>query len=345
MAELNWKRALFPAACAYAIFLALFLAIMEWRAETHWFFTILLFAPAQFFSLPAFPLGLLGLWRRDWRTVGLMIGCVLLVFFGYMHSRSRKSEPPTPQSITLITHNVGEGNRQQFYGFVAQEKPDIILMQDARNRAKELAKLFPDFNVAIQGEFACVSRYLIQNSRVLEAPKWRGRAVLARYEIVIHGKSAAVYSVHLPTPRNQLSKFLGARTAIALFGNEELPGGRSTLAEWNAERVELYRQTATVFAQEKLPFIVAGDFNMPSHGLLYHRFLEVMDDAFAQTGDGPGFTFPGNMKRLGTFIGPWIRIDYIYAGRGWKALSCAPEPGLLSQHRAVAARLLESGGK
>jgi endonuclease/exonuclease/phosphatase (EEP) superfamily protein YafD len=157
--------------------------------------------------------------------------------------------------------------------------------------------------------------------------------------INFHGSPLALYSIHLPTPRNQLSRFLGARAALAMFGEEELPGGRTTLHEWNAERVELYRKTAEVLSGEKLPYIVAGDFNMPDHGLLYHHFRSFLTDAFAETGSGSGFTFPGNMKSIVALLGPWLRIDYIFAGRGWTPVSCRPEPGLRSQHRAVVARL------
>ena len=333
------RRILVIAAFSYAALLGLSLALLEWRAEDHWLLTVLLFAPPQFFLLPLGVLAAPSLLLRQWQLCALEIGCALLIILGYMHWRSRSAPASTPSTLTLVTHNIGQGNRQQFIDFVASQNPDVLLLQDARNRGPEFERRFPNYNVVARGEFLCVSRSLIQKSYLLLAPNWHGRPVMARYEIVFHGRPLALYDIHLPTPRDQLSRFLGARRALAMFGNEELPGHRGTLHEWNAARADLYRQSAAVLAQERMPFIVAGDFNMPDHGLLYHHFAHSLVDSFAQTGSGFGFTFPGGMKSAAALLGPWLRIDYVFAGSGWTPLYCQPEPGVLSQHRAVVARL------
>jgi endonuclease/exonuclease/phosphatase (EEP) superfamily protein YafD len=336
------RRLLLISATAEAALLAVLLLALEWRAESHWLFTVLLFAPPQFFLLPALFFVPAALMLREWRVCALQAACVFVVIIGYMHLRWRTAAVADSAALTLVTHNAGEGNRQQFNDFVAAQKPDVILLQDVKGRGSELDRRYAGYNVAVRGEFICLSRSLIEQSKLLETPNWRGRPVMARYEIIFHGAPLALYDIHLPTPRNELSRFLGARAALAMFGNEELPGGRSSMRDWNAQRRELYRETAAVLASEPLPCVVAGDFNMPDHGILYHDFRKSLSDAFAETGSGSGFTFPGNMKSIVALLGPWLRIDYVFAGRGWTPVSCQPDPGLLSQHRPVVARLRSS---
>ncbi len=332
-------RLLFIATWIYATLLVLVLSLLEWRAESFWPFTILLFAPPQVFLAPAIALAIACIYFRHWRLSAVLAACALLVVFGYMGLRHRSSRPSAPGDLTLVTHNIGQGNRQQFYGFLDATKPEIILLQDAKNRGPEFQKRYPDSYVNSRGEFVCISRYLIQQAHVLPEPNWHGKPVMARYELSYHGHPLILYNVHLPTPRNQLSLFLGARAALAMFGEEELPGGKDTLHEWNAQRVELYHAAADVFAKESAPFLVAGDFNMPDHGSLYHRFCSGLTDSFATVGSGCGFTFPGGMGRVAGLLGPWLRIDYIFGGRGCWPVTCGPESGILSQHRAVVARI------
>jgi endonuclease/exonuclease/phosphatase (EEP) superfamily protein YafD len=88
---------------------------------------------------------------------------------------------------------------------------------------------------------------------------------------------------------------------------------------------------------EKLPYIVCGDFNTPDNGYIHRILAERMIDAHATAGNGWGLTFPGGTGGRAARHGPWLRIDYAYAGRGWKPVYCETDPGRRSQHRAVAA--------
>ena len=115
--------------------------------------------------------------------------------------------------------------------------------------------------------------------------------------------------------------------------------GFPSYREWLEARLVLARQLAAVFEKETLPFLVAGDFNMPDHGLVYHTFAGKLQDAHARTGRGWGQTFPGSREgRIAALVGPWLRLDYIFAGPGWKPLFCRVADDDRSQHRAVLAR-------
>ena len=327
---------------AYAALLLLLLALLEWQAERRWFLTVLLFAPPQLFLFPCVILGPAVVVARRWIEAAVLAGCSIVTLFGYMHCRMN-SETRSGDSFTIVTHNAGEDNRQQFGGFLDQVQPDVIVLQDAKNRLGDLTKQFPGYYGEARGEFVCLSKTLIQQAQLLREPAWNGRPVAARFVVVQRGKLVTIYSIHMPTPRAQLARLLGARTAIAVFGNEELPGGRARMGDWNERRLELYDSLGALLKKETGPFVAAGDFNMPDHGLAYHRLKNVMTDSFMQAGSSYGFTFPGNMRSLASLLRPWLRIDYVFTGGGLKAQSCFPEPGLRSQHRAVAARIFAAG--
>ena len=332
------RRALGWLTFGYAALLLIAMIALEWQAERLWVFSLLLYAPAQMLLLPLLVLTPLGLLVRR-RLCLVHLACVLVLAFGYMTFRRAGSARREEGMISAVTFNFGESNRPQFAGFLEREKPDVILLQDARNRGPEFAAKLPGTFVAGHDQFVFVSRFPIQKSALLDEPKWAGHPVAARCEVLVQGRTLVFYSVHLPTPRQELSRFLGGRRILGdLVGRRHREPGFGNYSEWLAARIALARALAKIFQDEPQPFIVAGDFNMPDHGLIYHLFAGEMTDAFAKVGRGWGMTFPGGNGRFIHRFGPWLRLDYFFAGRGWRAVECRPEPGGKSQHKAVLAR-------
>ena len=144
----------------------------------------------------------------------------------------------------------------------------------------------------------------------------------------------------MPTPRSSLNRVLSPRVWLEIVGiRDASTEGFPSYRAWLNARIALANGLAEILAQEKLPFIVGGDFNMPDHGKTYRIFAGKMTDAFAASGNGRGFTFPGSKdSRAAAFLGPWLRIDYLFAGRGWKPVDCRTADDARSQHRAVLAR-------
>ncbi len=336
-ASRNIRRLLTGVTFVYLLTVAVLLIVLERWGERQWLLSLLLFVPPQILLLPLVLLVPLALLVRPSLCLWLA-GAAGLVVFGYMTFRWTPNVFPDSHTLTVITHNVGQGNRAQFAKFLADEQPDVLLLQDAQHRAPGLQIAFPGSTVESRGEFVIVSRHLIQQTELLRQPRWRGRPVAARYVIIFQGQPLAIYSVHMPTPRHEFSRFLSPRIAKDLLEDGEPSSQLVNYREWIGERVELARALAEVFRAEKLPFIVGGDFNMPDHGSMYHFFAGEMSDAFAKSGRGWGLTFPGGMHFPVSLLGPWLRLDYLFAGRGWEPISCAAESGVQSQHRAVVAR-------
>ncbi len=332
------RRALGWLTVTYVAILFAAMIGLEWWGEKLWVFSLLLYAPAQVLLLPLLLLTPLCLLVRR-RLCLVHLVCVLVLAFGYMTFRRAGSSRRDAKMISAVTFNFGESNHAQFASFLDREKPDFILLQDAHGHGPEFATKFPGTFVASFSQFVFVSKFPIQKSTLLAEPQWAGHPVAARFEVLVNGRPLVFYNVHLPTPRQELSRFLGGRRVLGdLVGRRHREPGFGNYSEWLTARIALARALAKIFQDETQPFIVAGDFNMPDHGLIYHLFAGEMTDAFAHEGRGWGMTFPGGKGRFVRRFGPWLRLDYFFTGRGWRAVECRPEPGDLSQHKAVLAR-------
>ena len=326
------------ATAAYFIGLVLLLLGLDWWGERNWIFSLMLYAPAQVLLLPLLVLTPACLLLR-WRLVGWHLAAVAILAFVYMNFHWSFPRPMDGSEIKAVTFNYGESNRAQFLAFLDAEKPDLLLLQDARNRGADLAAKIPGYFANDLGQFAFLSKFPIQKAEVVESVATQGQPVAARYEVQIQGRIVAVYSVHLPTPRQQLSRFLGGRRILGDFvGHAHREPVYGNYRDWLQERMRLAHALAKVLAEEKYPMIVGGDFNTPDHGYIYHLFAGEMIDAFAHAGRGWGLTFPGSTHNPISLFGPWLRIDYFFAGHGWRVTECRPEPGRKSQHKAVFAR-------
>jgi endonuclease/exonuclease/phosphatase (EEP) superfamily protein YafD len=106
-----------------------------------------------------------------------------------------------------------------------------------------------------------------------------------------------------------------------------------------AERREAAKELADRIARETDPVIVAGDFNTPARGRVYHAFANELVDTFEKRGRGFGFTFPGKTRNPFSLFGPWLRLDIIFAGKDWRVVDHIVEPDRPAQHRAVVSTL------
>ncbi len=264
----------------------------------------------------------------------------LLVF---VFMTCRLHGPKSSAALTVITHNVGQGNRAAFVDSFPAEKPDAVLLQDVANadyRETEYRRRYPSYRNRGVAQFILLTPHEIEIAEPVREALWRGKLVAARFVIKVGERSVAIYSVHLPTPRSSLSHVFSPRVALEMFWLSKAPtDGFSSYREWLDARIALARTLAGVLEKEPLPFIVGGDFNMPDHGIVYHTFANRFTDAFAASGRGWGMTFPGTHDgRIPVLLGRWLRLDYWFAGHGWKPVDCRVGNDTFSQHSAVLAR-------
>lgn len=328
------------ASLAYCCGMLLLLACVEWAAESWIPFIILLYAPPALYAAGFFVLTPLMIWRRKWRHVGLHAACLLFLFTGFMTYRMHRPTAAVAGRITVISHNIGQGDREAFADYFPGEEPDVVLLQDAGRGREAFAKRFPRHRIRALDQFVILTPHTILRADVLDSVRWKERSVAVRYELMVNGREVAVYNVHLPTPRASLRGSLSPRVWLEALGlraapTEGFPGYRA----WIDARIALARSLLAEISKEKLPYIVGGDFNMPDHGRMYRMIAAEMADAFANAGNGWGLTFPGSKdSAVAAAFGPWLRIDYLFAGKGWKPVDCRTADDPRSQHRALLAR-------
>lgn len=325
---------------SWVLFTALLIALsgIQMGGERLGALGAVLYLPMLVWLLPFLVMFLVGIILRE-RVAVIHVAGAAFVLFWYADFQWAFWCPVKAGVFKVVTNNIGQSNHQTPAGFIKKENPDAVVLQEAFGRIRSFSSRYPGFHVAAQGEFVLMSKHLINRAKLLRELSWHGRPVVARFEIEVNGQGIAIYSVHMPTPRNDLVRLWGRDFAEEILDplSTSRHGGRMPVNESMHERVQLARRIVEVFTQEQMPFIVAGDFNMPSNGYIRRVFSGELQDAFASCGRGYGFTFPGYTRNPLSFFQPWLRLDYLFAGNGFRPCYVRTEPERQSQHRAVAA--------
>jgi endonuclease/exonuclease/phosphatase family metal-dependent hydrolase len=287
---------------------------------------------------------ILGGWaalRRDWRWAIAHIAFALGYLFLFCPFRISWGHATAP-SFTLITHNIGQGNKQAFSEAFPSESADAILLQDANYREKDYSRRYPQLRTRGVAQFLLLTPREIVSAAPVGEALWRGNPIAARFVIRVNDREIALYNVHLPTPRNSLRHVISARVGLEMLWLADAPtDDQPSYRAWLRARVTLAKQLHDVFSRESLPFLVAGDLNTPEHGVVYHQIASGLQDAHATVGRGWGYTFPSDAKKdgvLARIFGAWLRLDYVFAGNGFTPSECRVASDERSQHRAVLAR-------
>lgn len=333
------RRVVVVAVFSYAISLTLLFLVMELIGERWWPIAILLYLPQRIFLLPIivlFPAALLADASISTFTV---LTASVIIFLWHDPFYLGMSGASGPIKIKVVTNNYGQNHHLPIQPFIKAEEPDFVGLDDSPGQGPGFERAFPDRDVRAVGQFVFISKARVTSATSLDWPRWRGGPIAAVFEVPWQGENLAIYTVHLPTPRGDFAKLAGLGLLRELAGHNRRRSDNMSFAEAMTARVQLARDLASVFAREKRPFIAMGDFNMPSDGYVNHVITWGLLDCFAQAGRGFGFTFPCDTDNPLTLGGPWLRLDYVLAGPGWRASDCRVEPGRRSQHRAVVATL------
>lgn len=266
--------------------------------------------------------------------------CVLVVLGPFTGFRWNWKSRREPADLICVTNNIATNHGLSLVSFAQQVKADIIALQDARADGRQVIQAFPGWHSQAVDQFVLISRYPITQSKLISMPHLWAEPVAARFDLSFQQRTIAIYDVRLPTPR---ADFTLLRIWLGLVRRNPLRVRDKTwwdrYAETLPKRIELTRELVEILKHETLPFIVLGDFNTPSGGYAHRLMANPFTDCFAKVGSGYGRTFPGDSPYLLSFHEPWLRIDYIFAGKDWTPLYCRVEPERRSEHRAVVAGL------
>lgn len=271
--------------------------------------------------------------KNRWFSIASSIACIVLLSWLHIkyfspESTSLASKQP---SLKILSHNVGWYAVQSptLVKLIKQEQPDLIFLQEIvrKHTLRAFAWLQAEYPYQIgTPPVGILSKYPILSSETLHLaghPETQQRAI-----IKFQNQEIVVYNMQATGPWFRMSQKLRfIKIPVYKYAH------RSPEIQDLVERVK----------QEKLPLIVAGDFNMTDEAQDYYSVQKVLQDAFLKAGFGFGFTWPHGFfaKRLNLKLSyPVCRIDYIWYSKEWGAKSSSVLEATESDHLPVAAELV-----
>ena len=315
-----------------------------YRAEPlgSWWLELLQYAPYPAFLVPALLAFVLS-WRLGWawRLIAVAaLGLVVTIIMGLTIGHADTGSGP----LRMMTYNIKAYRAAHQAGVyaalereVAQQRPDLLVMQDAGDltAARRYApsngqpiaqSIFAGRNVFSHDQYIVVSRYLLRDCRAGDL-SFRGQPhSYVRCIVDVDGKEIELFTAHLLSPRRGL--------------NATRREGAEGIDDWQRnfeDRLSQSRTLAADVAKRQRPLIVAGDLNAPETSPVIRTLLgQGLRDAFSSAGHGYGYTH-GHSTMLAI---SFLRIDHILV---------SPEIGVVdafaggkegSEHRPVIADLL-----
>ncbi len=309
----------------YLAGLVLLWAATRLIAEGWWLTTLLLYLPQVVYLAP---LALLTPWafvKCDGRALAIQILAALLVawpMMGYQFSGGGPAAAAPAGGLRVMTWNIHGGTEgvEQILAEVQRHKPDLVLMQEAKQWTPEplirpLREGFAGWHTYHESEYFLASRHPIRG---------------ADTEPLYNALKRPGFSAVIDTPQGPVRLFgvhfnTAVRGESLLRRRRSLPGYLYHTGDTRAQQAATLRSW---IAEEDRPLLVMGDFNTPPAGRIYGSLAGDLQDCFGKAGRGWGFTYPTER--------PLLRIDHIFASPHWDVERCWVG-GEGSDHRPVIA--------
>jgi endonuclease/exonuclease/phosphatase (EEP) superfamily protein YafD len=287
-------------------------------AETLWLGAILAYGPQLYWPTPVAIAVIAAFLARD-RTAYLMTIVLVVFLFVFMLGLNVPipAGPRGGQRITVVTWNVYNQYKHadEIKAEIERLGPDVVLLQEAMDR--QWRKTFSDWQGVSCHDGWIFTRGKIQSGgNIFLGDSWRPAS---EARIRLGSRSIAVLNTHLTMVRE-------GEPFWRFEGNDE------TRFWWTRETRQRQIASSVDWAlRQHMPFILGGDFNTPANSPRWRLVRPFAQDAFIARGLGFGYTFSTTL--------PLWRIDYIWASRDFRVLSCKTFGDKPSDHRGVCAEL------
>lgn len=248
----------------------------------------------------------------------------LLLYLVFTRQLVWNTQDSPPGMLRVMTFNIEHGRHgvERIADLVRGEGVDVFAFQECgtgtdASTIVELKRLLPEYQIYAEGSRTSGSRLPVLRQRAVPLDNlpysWTAVEQIVRYR----GQAVRILNVHSPSyiPEVTLKKPKG-------YWVRRWP-------EVAKEQTDLIEHELKVVADDQLPTLLCGDFNMSPVGRRYQQLRRYAVDSFIEAGRGFGWTSPAAF--------PMRRIDYVWAFPGCRPVDCRVVNWLASDHAAVVA--------
>ncbi len=293
---------------AYGLSLTGFLMLRAGVGESLWPVALISNLLLHLMLLPSLVLVVIVVFTpRRWLLL-LLAAPVFLFLTTYGAQFMPRAGAADSNPIRLLSYNLYAGNIQvdEVLAIIRQADADVVALQELNTYLAEAIRQQLSEHYPYQALYpyddprgtGLLSRYPIR-----EESWWLLAMGHQRAELDINGTPVVIYNVHPQIPHFALLRFSSS--------------GRTNDLTDILDRA----------AQETLPTLLIGDFNMTDLSADYARLTARYTDAYHAVGWGLGWTFPASGQVFGWGIPlPLARLDYLFYDKHFRALDARVLP-------------------
>ena len=295
--------------------------------------------------------------RKDAR----LLLSLLIILMGFPHLKTNFSfhlgqENTKEQGIKILSYNVQGFSKQNgaaykeeiktgILSFLLKENPEYICLQEYSGRKTDLFRQNESGNAYFHGYYTQkgsknTGLVIVTRNRIFQSNflKFKGYRTFGIYADIATGKDTLrLINVHL--------------ASISLKQDDLDLLSMPPSPAWEKQNVrnhflDIYHKLQKAFRLRERqlnlviktiqsspwPVILCGDFNDTPSSYAYHRVAVLLQDAFVKNGYGLSSTYAGPL--------PFLRIDYLFAGKQFKITSYKKHNLRLSDHYPVSMEVI-----
>ena len=297
------------------------------------------------FYLPLFPLTLIGLLMRQWRTI-LVLALPLSFFMweygaqflpNWQHEwnsqalyaqEDEANDEFEEKQLRVMTWNSFRSSRiaDDLEELLLDNGPDIITIQEVssglRRNLQDFEQIYPYQYYESYATLMTISRMPLSQPQIDR--QFRVGCRCQPLSLEWDGRRLTIINIHIPRPKVYFH-----------FRN-----GLPKITYFNPKDQDLhYKVLFKILEQVEGPLLVQGDINTTERQPNFLRLTQTLTDSFAEAGWGMGFTYPNSTFRDPWWLMPVVQIDHILHSEEMVAISATVDDLQSSDHLFVAATL------